>query len=53
MNEKQNKHKTGVAANYDQSYKTMDSLYEADVLRVFGKFVENGLVDRREMTGKK
>lgn len=30
----------------------MDPLYEADVLRVFGKFVENGLVDRRFMTGK-
>jgi len=40
----------GVFANWNKSYKTMDFQYESDVLRVFAKFVEEGLVERRLMT---
>lgn len=31
-------------------YTTMDSRYAATVLRVFGKFVNDGYVDRKEKT---
>lgn len=35
----------GLLADWKKSYFTMDSKYEADTLRVFGKFVEKGFVE--------
>lgn len=35
----------GVLADWDNAYQTMDSKYEADTLRVFGRFAEAGLVE--------
>jgi isoleucyl-tRNA synthetase len=42
--------KMGVLALWDKPYLTMNSTFEADTLRVFGKYVENGNVMRKWMT---
>ena len=38
--------KNGVEKRNGVEYRTMDSTYEADILRVFAQFVERGLVYR-------
>jgi isoleucyl-tRNA synthetase len=40
----------GVVADWDHRYTTMDPRYAATVLRVFGKFVHGGYVERKEKT---
>jgi isoleucyl-tRNA synthetase len=39
-----------VVADWDHRYTTMDPRYAATVLRVFGKFVHGGYVERKEKT---
>ncbi len=40
----------GVLGDWENPYITMDYLYEANTMREFGKFVENGSVDKRLMS---
>jgi hypothetical protein len=40
----------GVLAEWSRRYCTMDQRYEADTLRVFGKFVAQGCVEYKLMT---
>lgn len=40
----------GVVMNFDDPYLTMDYGYEADTLRAFGEFVEQGYIERKNKT---
>ena len=46
--EKQRKQfeRLGILADWEREYRTMDPLYEAEILKTFGNFVEKGLVYR-------
>lgn len=40
----------GVFMDWDHPYSTMDSCYEADIIRVFGVLVEKGYIERKNKT---
>ncbi len=40
----------GVLADWDNPYLTMDYKYEANIIRAFAKFVENGFIERKGKT---